>query len=240
MVRCDHDCRVSRQALYHCIVFIYYRVAAARDDRRVLVNHCDVLKHTVGNVMHRDRERDLIAKFVIGCYFFCLLLGRIDRIAGDLQLSVYNHKLDICKVLVRVLEVFIYDANVVSAYQRALRRPGVSCGLFYRGSYIVQLVVCNYALVTIDALFGSVIFVAGTVLRHRYRYRITVGCNLQLAFILCNRVVVSLEVRSLSVGDRVRYFALRYRRYTACRFDVADFLLEDCRTFATYRYVRFL
>ena len=60
-------------------------------------------------------------------------------------------------------------------------------------------------------------------------------CDLQRAFILRDRVVVSLEVRAFRVYDRVRYFAFGYRRYAAGRLDVGRFAFN--KSVSAYRYI---
>ena len=59
--------------------------------------------------------------------------------------------------------------------------------------------------------------------------------DLQLAFVLRDRVVVGLEVRAFGVDDRVRLFTLGNRRYTSGRLDVAHFAIHEA--VAAYRHV---
>ena len=60
--------------------------------------------------------------------------------------------------------------------------------------------------------------------------------DLQLALILCDIVVVCLELSTLCIGDGVGYFAFSYCCYASCSLDVCDLAIYESVT--TYCYGR--
>ena len=63
--------------------------------------------------------------------------------------------------------------------------------------------------------------------RRRNNKCFAILCDLQRAFVLRDRVVVGIEVFACRVGDRVRYFTFRYRRYGTGRLDIGRFTFYE-------------